>query len=122
MRLVSLDDNDRKGCVQVFHDNTWGSVCNTSFTPMDGAAVCHTLGFSGYMRLTTCSSTIGGSAPVWLDGFNCQQNDRTIDDCQGSSFGMHQCLGHGYDVGVECAGDCLSVCLSIHSYILYGFQ
>lgn len=76
---------------------------------MDAAAVCHTLGFPGYVRLTTCPSGLGGFKPVWLDQLSCRATDQTVADCPASTYGIHTCLGHGSDVGVECAGGCLTV-------------
>ena len=90
--------------MQVYHDKTWGSVCNSSsFTPQDGAVICHTLGFNGYNGMVACPSTLGGTMPVWRNGLSCGANAKHINDCQ-RTFGNHDCVGHESDVGVECEG------------------
>lgn len=37
-----------------------------------------------------------------MDGLSCGSGVK-FSDCQGT-FGVHQCVGHGSDVGIECEG------------------
>ena len=90
--------------MQIYHGNTWGSVCNSSsFTAQDGAVVCRSLGFDSYTGLADCSSTLGGNIPVWRNRLSCGVNTKHIRDCQ-TMFDSHECVGHSSDIGVECEG------------------
>ena len=105
VRLVG-GNSENEGCVQVFHQGTWGSVCGT-LTDEDAAAICHTLGFSGgeVSVSTQCGSAVSSTSPVWLEGLSCSGNEQSILDCPLPPFGVHQCQNHSDDAqAVLCTG------------------
>jgi len=47
VRLFSAATNAREGRLEVFHNGTWGTVCDDGFTDIEAKVACHGLGF-GY--------------------------------------------------------------------------
>ena len=94
------------GSVQVFHENTWGSVCGT-LTDQDAATICRTLGFSGGEVDGSIQSgnAVSTTSPVWLQGLSCTGNETSIWDCSLPAFGAHECQGHSNDAqAIRCIG------------------
>ena len=50
VRLVSREGKPREGRVEVWYNETWGTVCDRSITDMAAKVVCHQLNF-GYVML-----------------------------------------------------------------------
>lgn len=57
------------------------------------------------MPLYPPSDVTAGSGPIWLDNVVCQGWERSLDQCQHSTFGSSRCT-HSQDVGV-CCGESL---------------
>lgn len=45
VRLVGGSD-DSIGRVELFHNGTWGTICNDDFEIVDAAVICSMLGFN----------------------------------------------------------------------------
>jgi len=43
LRLVS--NNPREGRLEIFHNGSWGTVCNDAFDDIDAQVACYSLGF-----------------------------------------------------------------------------
>ena len=107
VRLVSPTGslNESNGCVQIYHQRTWGSLCNyTSFSQSDAHAICRTLGFVGANSFSSCSG-LSSIEPVWLSDISCNQSATSIEDCSHSQYGLHMCTEHSMDIAVTCNGN-----------------
>merc|ERR1712168_1536422 len=91
-----------EGRLEVFHDNTWGTVCNDLFGQNDrGAEVaCRQLGYFGG-ELIPSHRVKKGVEPTWLDNVQCSGSEQTISECPHNEWGVEDC-GHSEDVGVRC--------------------
>ena len=69
VRLVN-GSTPYEGRVEVFHDGTWGTVCDDDWDRAAAAVVCRSLGLSGGMALNYPSFG-PGSLPAWLDYVEC---------------------------------------------------
>ena len=100
IRLVG-GSGPHEGHVEVFHNGTWGTVCDDSWDLQDATVVCHQL---GYISATAAwgSARFGpGSGPILLSDLSCIGNESSIAECGHRS--THNC-SHSEDVGVVCEG------------------
>ncbi|KAL5013038.1 hypothetical protein ScPMuIL_011589 [Solemya velum] len=92
-----------EGRVEVFHSNTWGTVCDDSFGVSSAQVVCRMLGYptTGAIAKPNAYFGVGTGKPILLDDVRCTGREQTIDTCRHNTWGRHNC-GHGEDVGVIC--------------------
>jgi len=94
----------REGRLEVYHNGTWGTVCDDGFTDAAARVVCYSIGF-GYVGREMNISRYGvGTGQIWLDDIHCNGVERHIGQCSHRGWGVHNC-GHSEDVAVSCFGD-----------------
>ena len=90
-----------EGRLEVYYNNTWGTVCDDGFGYEEAFVVCHMLGYgspAGYAR----NYHRAGSGPIWLDNVDCSEGSKTtIVNCRHNGWGVHNCH-HDEDVSVIC--------------------
>lgn len=97
-----------QGRVEVFYNNTWGTVCDDSFDSNAAGVVCSMLGFSRTGAVAKGSAYFQqGSGPILLDDVHCLGQEINILQCDAKGWGAHNC-GHDEDVGVICQTSSLS--------------
>ncbi|XP_009954761.1 PREDICTED: macrophage receptor MARCO-like [Leptosomus discolor] len=96
--FIRIAEGGRKGRVEIFHQGSWGTICDDNWGIEDATVVCQMLGYS---RAISAFTATAGTGQIWLDDVNCSGNERSIFDCRKSNWGVHNC-SHGEDAGVEC--------------------
>ena len=92
-----------EGRVEVYHNGTWGTVCDDDWNLQDATVVCRQL---GYINATTAlvSARFGASSgPILFSELACILNESIITECHHLLPGVHNC-NHSEDVGVVCEG------------------
>uniref|UniRef100_A0A669CIG2 Soluble scavenger receptor cysteine-rich domain-containing protein SSC5D n=1 Tax=Oreochromis niloticus TaxID=8128 RepID=A0A669CIG2_ORENI len=92
------------GRVEIFYNNTWGTVCHDNWDMNDAEVVCRELG-CGTAQSGAVSTRFGeGSGSIWLDDVDCSGSERSLTECRHRGFGTHDCT-HSKDAGVVCSGE-----------------
>ena len=92
----------REGRVEVFHDGVWGTVCDDSWDLRDAQVVCRQLGFPDALHAPGSAHFGQGSGKILLDDVQCTGNERSIEECRHSGWGIENCV-HSEDASVICS-------------------
>ena len=102
MRLVG-GSRTSEGRVEIFHNNTWGTVCDDFWDINDARVICRQLGYPDAIIAPGSARFGTGSGQIWLDDVNCQGNETSILYCGHRGWGIENC-GHHEDASVVCYG------------------
>ncbi|OXB73159.1 UNVERIFIED_CONTAM: hypothetical protein H355_007419 [Colinus virginianus] len=96
---IRIAGGSRRGRVEIFHQGSWGTICDDDWDIQDASVVCRMMGYSHATSYFTASA---GTGKIWLDNVNCRGSEHTIYECNKRDWGEHNC-SHNEDAGVECA-------------------
>lgn len=100
LRLVN--GGSSHGRIEVYHNATWGTVCDDYEQKEAADVVCRQLGFNGSLGKPVCCSAYGkGVDPIWLDDVRCEGDEVSVFNCEHEEWGEHDC-DHTEDLGVVC--------------------
>ncbi|XP_078069586.1 scavenger receptor cysteine-rich domain-containing protein DMBT1-like isoform X2 [Mustelus asterias] len=89
------------GRVEVYHNNTWGTICDDYWDVADAVVVCRQMD-CGFAEMAHGSATFGqGSEEIWLDDVKCHGSEGSLRECTLKPLGQHNC-NHREDAGVVC--------------------
>ncbi|XP_072039363.1 scavenger receptor cysteine-rich domain-containing protein DMBT1-like [Amphiura filiformis] len=121
VRLVG-GSNSSEGRVEVFYNNTWGTVCDDSWDNDDAMVVCRQLGFpSGVAQAVSDAGFGEGSGHIWLDDVSCSGSEYSLDNCSHNGWGINNCA-HIDDAGVICPLEEIHTSSSIPSTMSSSYE
>ena len=90
------------GRVEVYYNNTWGTVCDDGWDLNDAAVACRELGFPGAISSSCCAAFGQGNGTIWLDGVRCTGRESSLSSCYHRGWGRLYSCSHREDAGVYC--------------------
>ena len=111
MRLVEGSWSG-EGRVEIFHDGTWGTVCDDSWDMNDAKVVCRALGYPSATFAPTTAYFGQGSGEIWLDNVYCLGIESSIERCRHNGWKVTYCY-HEEDASV--------ICLRKYDYFCFVF-
>ena len=100
IRLVNGNTN-LQGRLEIYHNNTWGTICDDSFDILDANVACRQLGFSSAINYANSFYNGQASGKIWLDDLHCSGFESSLIDCYHRGWGAHNCK-HSEDIGISC--------------------
>ena len=104
-----------RGRVEVFVDDTWGTICSTGFDITDAHVICRQLGFPAASSYNTDARYGQGSGRILASNLDCLGSESNIDQCESSA--PVEC-SHSMDVGVDCIGKNIIILYNVLPLIL----
>ncbi|KAM5174133.1 uncharacterized protein ACOB7L_013965 [Callospermophilus lateralis] len=102
LRLVS-EDQECAGWLEVFYNNTWGSVCHSSMEAVTLSVICRQLGCGDTGTLNFLVPSRKGSRPSWVDGIHCRETDTSLWQCPSEPW-KHQSCSAKEEAHITCTG------------------
>ena len=100
VRLVG-GNTANEGRVEVYYNNTWGTVCDDLWDQTDSDVVCQQLGYTGANAFYYNAFFGEGTGTIWMDDVQCISADTCLGNCTFNGFANHNCQ-HSEDVSVNC--------------------
>lgn len=92
------------GRVEVYHSNSWGTVCDDQWKLANADVVCREMNCGMALEAKKGAFFGEGKDEIWLDDVQCTGQEPSILKCSHRQFGENNC-GHGEDAGVVCSGE-----------------
>uniref|UniRef100_A0A8C2HXK8 SRCR domain-containing protein n=1 Tax=Cyprinus carpio TaxID=7962 RepID=A0A8C2HXK8_CYPCA len=79
------------GRLEILHDQTWMSVCDTVFDQQDAEVVCRELDCGAPVQVLGAAAFDKGDTQMWTQEIQCRGNESQIHLCPMSSSHKHNC-------------------------------
>ncbi|XP_015669712.1 deleted in malignant brain tumors 1 protein [Protobothrops mucrosquamatus] len=102
LRLVNGEDKCR-GRIEVFYNESWGTICDDGWDMNDAHVVCRQLACGEAIKALPNAAFGEGTGSIFLDELKCKGNESSLEECSHKPWGVHNCH-HKEDAGVICSG------------------
>lgn len=107
------------GRVEIYHNETWGTVCDDAWDRNEAIVVCRQLGCGPDVAIPPPGYFGPGTGPIWLDNVYCTGTESSLSACLHRGFGTHDCE-HYEDASVICS--CKNTFLIYIHNLIFSFM
>lgn len=102
LRVIGGEDGC-SGRVEIWHQGSWGTVCDDSWDVADANVVCRQLGCGSAVSALSEAAFGEGTGPIWLEKVHCKGTELSLWDCPAKPLFGKNC-DHKEDAAVNCSG------------------
>nr|XP_015798672.2 scavenger receptor cysteine-rich type 1 protein M130 [Nothobranchius furzeri] len=99
---VSLNQQTCFGRVEIYYNNSWGTVCDDTWDMKDSEVLCKQLNCGRALEAPGSARFGTGSGHVWPHTYTCLGDESSLQMCKNES--SDSSCGHTQDAGVLCSG------------------
>ncbi|KFV11316.1 Deleted in malignant brain tumors 1 protein, partial [Tauraco erythrolophus] len=100
LRVIGGED-ECSGRVEIWHQGSWGTVCDDSWDVADADVVCRQLGCGSAVSALSEAAFGEGAGPIWLEKVHCKGTELSLWDCPAKPLFGKNC-DHKEDAAVNC--------------------
>uniref|UniRef100_A0A8C4TQV4 CD163 molecule n=1 Tax=Falco tinnunculus TaxID=100819 RepID=A0A8C4TQV4_FALTI len=101
LRVIGGEDGC-SGRVEIWHQGSWGTVCDDSWDVADANVVCRQLGCGSAVSALGEAAFGEGTGPIWLEKVHCKGTELSLWDCPAKPLVGKTC-DHKEDAAVDCS-------------------
>ncbi|NXC12345.1 C163A protein, partial [Corythaeola cristata] len=101
LRVIGGEDAC-SGRVEIWHQGSWGTVCDDSWDVADANVVCRQLGCGSAVSALSEAAFGEGAGPIWLEKVHCKGTELSLWDCPAKPLFGKNC-DHKEDAAVNCS-------------------
>ncbi|XP_053299746.1 deleted in malignant brain tumors 1 protein isoform X2 [Pleuronectes platessa] len=101
IRLAGPGSTRCSGRVEIYKNNSWGTICDNKWSHSDAKVVCRRLGCGRTVEASVAARFGRGTGKIWLNNLECLGEERFLSDCKHKEYGENDC-SHSKDAGVIC--------------------
>ncbi|NXC87977.1 WC11 protein, partial [Cercotrichas coryphoeus] len=102
LRVVGGED-ECSGRVEMWHQGSWGTICDDAWDVADASVVCRQLGCGSAVSALSEAAFGEGTGPIWLEKVHCKGAELSLWDCPAKPLFGKRC-DHKEDAAVNCSG------------------
>ncbi|KAM6385367.1 antigen WC1.1-like [Alca torda] len=102
LRVIGGEDGC-SGRVEIWHQGSWGTVCDDSWDMADANVVCRQLGCGSAVSALSEAAFGEGIGPIWLEKVHCKGTELSLWECPAKPLFGKNC-DHKEDAAVNCSG------------------
>ncbi|NXC72110.1 WC11 protein, partial [Anhinga anhinga] len=102
LRVIGGEDGC-SGRVEIWHQGSWGTICDDSWELADANVVCRQLGCGSAVSALSEAAFGEGTGPIWLEKVHCKGTELSLWDCPVKPLFSKNC-DHKEDAAVDCSG------------------
>ncbi|NXS33620.1 C163A protein, partial [Pomatostomus ruficeps] len=101
LRVMGGED-ECSGRVEIWHQGSWGTICDDAWDVADADVVCRQLGCGSAVSALSEAAFGEGTGPIWLEKVHCKGTELSLWDCPAKPLFGKNC-DHKEDAAVNCS-------------------
>ncbi|NXL23394.1 C163A protein, partial [Setophaga kirtlandii] len=101
LRVMGGED-ECSGRVEMWHEGSWGTICDDAWDVADANVVCRQLGCGSAVSALSEAAFGEGTGPIWLEKVHCKGTELSLWDCPAKPLFGKNC-DHKEDAAVNCS-------------------